>query len=121
MRIKPIDPHKQGTFFPKSGYFFLFSKKSRGDLPPAPPHPPHPFPTLVLHLEWKEGRKSLRTRFIMAHESIMFYCFSLVFFFFLVICMGFYVLQNGWYMQNLSGSTVQYVGNKEVMWKYRLF
>ena len=41
MRIQPIDAHKQGNFFAKSGHlllqnqgtFLLFSKKDRGGLP----------------------------------------------------------------------------------------
>ena len=63
----------------------------------------------------------------MPDNCLIFYRLSLDFFvvfqdklqYWLV--MGFYVLQHGWYMQSNSDTTVWYVGNKQIMWKYMLF
>ena len=75
----------------------------------------------------QDGKESLRTMFRMPHDCLIFYCLSLDFLRGLsrqttiLISYGFLCF-TAWlvYAKQLSDSTVYYVGNKLIMWKYIL-
>ena len=66
-------------------------------------------------IESREGKETLKTMFRMLHNCLIFYCLSLDFFVVFYdklqywLIMAFYVLQHGWHMQRISGSTFLHV------------